>query len=102
MKHLYSTQYVSLNDSKVEFAVYDSMADGTHNLRIKAAEVLHADKGGWDTESLMATADFTFNLSVKQIESLVDTLGTFLEQLRPEPTINDIKRMIEETEGVSA
>ena len=102
MKHLYTTQYASLFDSKVEFVVSDSMADGTHNLRFKAHEVLHDKSGGWDSESLIATAEYSFNLSIKQIEQLVDTLGAFLEQLRPEPTINDIKRMIEESEEVSA
>lgn len=102
MKHIYTTHYSSLYDSKVDFGVSDSMSDNTHNLRIKAHEVLRADKGGWDTETLIATAEYSFNLSISQIENLVDTLGLFLEQLRPEPTINDIKRSIEESEGVNA
>lgn len=101
MKHLYTSQYAALEDCAVEFGISEAMADDTHNLRIKAHEVLHDKSGGWDSNSLIASAEYTFNLSVEQLVELSRRLNLFLSNREgvPTPAIDDIIRNIEESEA---
>lgn len=99
MKHLYANSYASLNDCTVQFDMSEAMSDYTYNLRIKAHETLH-NNSGWDSKSLIASAEYTFNLSIMQIEELARRLNLFLSnQEAVKPEIDDIIRNIEESEA---
>lgn len=95
MKSIYTSQFNSLSSIAVEYRMSESLTD-SHNLTIKAHDALHADKGGWETNSLMTTAEFTFNMTAEQLKALAKTITEYLAT--PEPTINDIVKSIQESE----
>jgi hypothetical protein len=97
MTSIYSSSYVSLTDVTASFAT-DTMSDKSVAVTIKASDYL--DKGD---RTMLSNIGYTFTMTLDQVKTLRLVLGDYLMTHRetPEPTINDIKRSIEETEGVN-
>lgn len=97
MTNIYSSSYVSLTDQTTSF-VAESMSGGDVCVTIKTGDYLDNNE-----KYISSVMNHTFIMTLDQVKTLRLILGDYLMNNRetPEPTINDIKRSIEETEGVN-
>ena len=99
--YLHSTNYLHLDRSKVGINLGDNR-DGTIYLTLSTS-MSTTDYSSMERPTTHYFVNTNINLSLEQVEDLSRRLNLFLSNReKVEPTINDIVRSIEESEGVGA